>query len=32
MVSTISVDTAKGVFQVHGADASSTVIFGRKLR
>src|SRR3954470_16298768 len=31
-VSTIGVDLAKSVFQVHGADASGTVLFRRKLR
>jgi transposase len=31
-VSTIGVDLAKSVFQVHGADASGTVLFCRKLR
>src|ERR671912_571282 len=31
-VSTIGVDLAKNVFQVHGADASGAVLFRRKLR
>ena len=31
-VSTIGVDLAKSVFQVHGADASGAVLFRRKLR
>jgi transposase len=31
-VSTIGVDLAKSVFQVHGADASGAVLFPRKLR
>ncbi len=31
-VSTIGVDLAKNVFQVHGADASGTVLFRKKLR
>jgi transposase len=31
-VSTIGVDLAKNVFQVHGADASGAVVFRRKLR
>ena len=31
-VSTIGVDLAKSVFQVHGADASGTVLFRKKLR
>jgi transposase len=31
-VSTIGVDLAKSVFQVHGAEASGTVLFRRKLR
>src|SRR5918993_2923333 len=31
-VSTIGVDLAKNVFQVHGADASGVVLFRRKLR
>ena len=31
-VSTIGVDLAKSVFQVHGADASGTVLFRIKLR
>lgn len=30
--STIGVDLAKSVFQVHGADASGAVLFRRKLR
>ncbi len=31
-VSTIGVDLAKNVFQVHGADASGAIVFRRKLR
>ncbi len=31
-VSTIGVDLAKNVFQVHGADASGAVLFRKKLR
>ena len=31
-VSTIGLDLAKSVFQVHGADASGTVLFRKKLR
>jgi transposase len=31
-VSTIGLDLAKSVFQVHGADASGAVLFGKKLR
>jgi hypothetical protein len=31
-VSTIGLDLAKSVFQVHGADASGAVLFSRKLR
>jgi transposase len=31
-VSTIGVDLAKSVFQVHGADASGAVLFRKKLR
>src|SRR5690606_21315194 len=31
-VSTIGLDLAKNVFQVHGADASGAVIFRKKLR
>ncbi len=31
-VSTIGLDLAKNVFQVHGADASGAVLFRRKLR
>jgi hypothetical protein len=31
-VSTIGLDLAKSVFQVHGADASGAVLFRRKLR
>ncbi len=31
-VSTISLDLAKNVFQVHGADASGAVLFRKKLR
>jgi transposase len=31
-VSTIGLDLAKNVFQVHGADASGTVLFRKKLR
>ena len=31
-VSTIGIDLAKNVFQVHGADASGAVLFRRKLR
>jgi transposase len=31
-VSTIGVDLAKSVFQVHGADASGTVLFRKELR
>ncbi len=31
-VSTIGVDLAKNVFQVHGADASGAVVFRKKLR
>jgi len=30
--STIGVDLAKSVFQVHGADASGAVLFRKKLR
>jgi transposase len=31
-VSTIGLDLAKNVFQVHGADASGAVLFRKKLR
>ena len=31
-VSTIGVDLAKSVFQVHGSDAAGAVLFRRKLR
>jgi hypothetical protein len=31
-VSTIGIDLAKSVFQVHGGDASGAVLFRRKLR
>jgi transposase len=31
-VSTIGVDLAKSVFQVHGTDTSGAVLFRRKLR
>ena len=31
-VSTIGVDLAKSVFQVHGADTSGAVLFRKKLR
>ena len=31
-VSTVGIDLAKSVFQVHGADASGTVVFRKKLR
>jgi transposase len=31
-VSTIGMDLAKSVFQVHGADASGAVLFRKKLR
>lgn len=31
-VSTVGLDLAKNVFQVHGADASGVVVFRRKLR
>jgi transposase len=31
-VSTIGLDLAKSVFQVHGADASGAVLFRKKLR
>ena len=31
-ISTIGVDLAKSVFQVHGADASGAVVFRKKLR
>ncbi len=31
-VSTIGVDLAKNIFQVHGADASGAIVFRRKLR
>jgi len=31
-VSTIGLDLAKNVFQVHGADASGAVVFRKKLR
>ncbi len=31
-VSTIGMDLAKSVFQVHGADASGAVVFRKKLR
>jgi hypothetical protein len=31
-VSTIGLDLAKSIFQVHGADASGAVVFRKKLR
>ena len=31
-VSTVGIDLAKSVFQVHGADASGAVVFRKKLR
>lgn len=31
-VSTVGIDLAKSVFQVHGSDASGTVVFRKKLR
>ena len=31
-VSTVGIDLAKSVFQVHGSDASGRVVFRKKLR